>query len=341
MMHLRERDTGDDDQDLQRSSGGRGLPILNIMELSSPIHIPVLADEIIKLLEPRPGGQYLDATVGAGGHSRLLLEASAPGGRVIAFDRDERAITLARRHLLPFGDRVEFHNTDFREAPALLEGRALDGALIDLGVSSMQLDDPEAGFSFRLGGPLDMRMDRRSGRTAADLVNSLSQEELAELLWSYGQERRSRAVAAAIVRARTRSPIERTDELARIVRSVFSQKQLRTARIDPATRTFQALRIAVNDELSGLDVFIEQLSHLLNPGGRLAVISFHSLEDRIVKRTLRRLAGVRPASRYLPEAPAEAPVLRLVNRRAIRPSSEEEKRNPRCRSARLRVAERL
>ncbi len=303
-------------------------------------HLPVLVDQLVALLvpEPRAGGIYLDATVGAGGHSRALLEAAGPGARVVAFDRDERALAAAAAELREFGDRVELVHADFREAPARLRGQALDGSVADLGVSSLQLDDSEAGFSFRLPGPLDMRMDRRRGKTASDIVNGLPEDQLARLLWEFGEERASRRVAAAIVAARRRSPIGRTEELAEIVRSAVGRGRGRT---DSSTRTFQALRIAVNDELSGLNRFLGEVVDLLRPGGRLAVISFHSLEDRIVKRTLRRLAG-RPINLTGEPAPAAAgPKVKLLTRKPVRPSRAEVEANRRCRSARLRAAEKL
>ena len=303
-------------------------------------HLPVLADQVVSLLVPSPstGGLYLDATVGAGGHSRALLEAAGPRARVVAFDRDERALAVATEELREFGERVELVHSDFREAPAHLRGLILDGAVADLGVSSLQLDDPEAGFSFRLPGPLDMRMDRRRRTTAADIVNGLPEDELAHLLWEYGEEKASRRIAAAIVSARRRSPIGRTEELAEIVRGAVGRGRGRT---DPSTRTFQALRIAVNDELSGLDRFLVEVVNQLRPGGRLAVISFHSLEDRIVKRTLRRLAG-RPINLTGEPAPAAAePKVKLLTRKPLRPSRAEMEANRRCRSARLRAAEKL
>jgi 16S rRNA (cytosine1402-N4)-methyltransferase len=313
---------------------------LNSHQTTGISHKPVMADEVVEFIVPRPGGVYLDATVGAGGHSLRLLKASEPDGMVIAFDRDERALAVAYENLAGFGGRVEFHHKDFRDAPAILDGLALDGMVADLGVSSMQLEDPDAGFSFRLPGPLDMRMDRSDGATAADLVNTLPREELADLIWRYGEERRSRRIAAAIVEARERSPITRVEELAAVVRNAFSAREIRQARIDPATRTFQALRIAVNEELRGLDRFIEEAAGLLKPGARMVVISFHSLEDRIVKQTLKRLSGGADVDRYRPPDELARPPLRLLTRRASRPSAAEVEQNPRSRSARLRVAER-
>jgi 16S rRNA (cytosine1402-N4)-methyltransferase len=313
---------------------------VRLSDVENQAHIPVLADEVIEIIRPRAGGLYLDATVGAGGHSRRLLDASAPDGRVIAYDRDERALAEARRALSGYGERISFIHDDFRNAPSHLDPGSLDGLVADLGVSSIQLEDPEAGFSFRLSGPLDMRMDQRSGQTAADLLNTLSRKELAELLRRFGDERRAARISKAIVAARADRRIERTDELAAIVRSAFSERERRTARIDPATRTFQALRIAVNDELRGLDEFLASAAGLLRPGARMAVISFHSLEDGIVKRTLRGLSGGLPRSRHLPPE-AEKPSLRLVTRRVLRPSEGEVESNPRSRSARLRAAEKL
>ncbi len=304
-------------------------------------HIPVMADEVLEFLDPKPGCVYLDATLGAGGHSRLLLEAAPPDSRVIAFDRDARAIEAAQINLAELGERVSFHNEDFRRAPDILGEIELDGAVADLGVSSLQFDDPEAGFSFRFSGPLDMRMDKRSERTAAYIVNNFAYDDLAEVLWRYGEERRSRRIARAIVKTRETSPIESTDELARVVRSAFSAREQRTARIDPATRTFQALRIAVNDELDGLDEFISATVLMLKPGARLVIISFHSLEDRIVKATLRNLSGASSGGRYLPPEEPTQPQVRILTRRPVRPSESETERNPRSRSARLRAAERL
>ena len=301
-------------------------------------HVPVLAREVVELLRPRTGGLYLDATVGAGGHSRLILEASAPEGRVIACDRDERAISAASKTLSGFEDRVELIREDFRRVRDFLGDRELDGALADLGASSLQLDDAEAGFSFRLAGPLDMRMDQRQRTTAADLANSLPERKLADILWRYGEERRSRRIAAAIVAVRRRAPIRRTDELARILRSVLGRGK---GRIDPATRTFQALRIAVNEELEGLDGFIRDVVGCLVSGGRLVVISFHSLEDRIVKQTFRELAGRAPTADGIPESREPLPTARLLTRRPLRPSENEKKGNPRSRSARLRAVEKL
>ena len=325
---------------MPREAGGGRRTVLRIMGRTDAAHVPVLAGEVLEILRPRPGGLFLDATLGAGGHSGMILEAASPDGRVLAFDRDERAIAEARRNLQDFGDRIEYRHEDFRRAPATLAGEKLDGVVADLGVSSMQLDDPEAGFSFSRPGPLDMRMDRRGGPTAADLVNGLEVRELADILRRYGEERRAGAVARAIAKAREEAPLTTTEALARVVLSAFSAREQHSMRIHPATRTFQALRIAVNDELSGLDAFIEEISELLRPGACIAVISFHSLEDRIVKQTLRRLSGGEAGSRYLPPD-EQQPLLRLLTRKPIRPGSEEIECNPRSRSARLRAAERL
>jgi 16S rRNA (cytosine1402-N4)-methyltransferase len=282
----------------------------------------------------------LDATVGAGGHSRLLLQGD-PEVRIIAFDRDDRAITAAQSQLAEYEDRVEFFHSDFREAPKLLKGRRLDGVLADLGVSSLQLDDPESGFSFRRSGPLDMRMDRRQSEKAADLVNRLDERELARIIRIYGEERHASRIAAAMVTARRRAPITTTGELAEIVRGAVPRAGVGGSRIDPATRTFQGLRIAVNGELEELDVFIREAGEMLRPGGRMVIIAFHSLEDRIVKRTFLALAGKREVNRQLPELQNAPPLLRILTRKPVRPGAEELERNPRSRSARLRAAERV
>jgi 16S rRNA (cytosine1402-N4)-methyltransferase len=305
-------------------------------------HSPVLLRETIDLLGCRPGGLWVDGTVGSGGHAEAVLRATSPGGRLLAIDRDAEAIARARRRLEPFGERVVLRHSDFRRLPEILDETGAgpaDGVLLDLGVSSPQLDDPGRGFSFREDGPLDMRMDRSQPRTAADLVNRLPREGLASLLGHYGEERAARRIAAAIVRERERAPIETTGRLARIVSAAAGR---RGTRLHPATRTFQALRIAVNDELTDLDALLERAAGRLFPGGRLAVISFHSLEDRIVKRTIARLGGRCVCPRDLPVCACGRPGLLIpITRRAVRPSEAEVRLNPRSRSARLRVAERL
>ncbi len=304
-------------------------------------HEPVLLTAVLEALRPRSGGRYVDATVGLGGHAAALLQASAPDGQLLGLDLDPQAIALARQRLAPFGSRVHLRQlpyTHLADAVRALGwyGR-VDGIVVDLGVSSLQLDTPERGFSFRHDAPLDMRFDPTADTpTAADLVNTLPEDALADLLWRYGEERRARAVARAIVRAR---PITTTGQLARVVaQATRSGKR----GMHPATRTFQALRIAVNRELENLERLLPQALDVLAPGGRLAVIAFHSLEDRLVKRFLQR------ESRDC-LCPPEQPVctcghraqVRLVRPFPMRPTADEVARNPRARSARLRVAEKL
>ncbi len=298
-------------------------------------HLPVLYDRVLEFLAPQPGGRYIDATVGAGGHAWGILEASDPDGRLLALDADPAALAVARERLAPFGERVTLMHANFDRLAQVAEEHGfekVDGILLDLGLSSLQLADAQRGFSFQLEGPLDMRFDPRTRRTAADLVNRLSEEELADLLKRYGEERYARRIARAIVRHR---PIRTTRELAELVARNVPHR----GRIHPATRTFMALRIAVNDELGALERALPQAVGLLRPGGRLAVISFHSLEDRIVKEFFRRESRdcICP-----PELPAcvcdHKAVLELVTRKPVTPSAEEVARNPRSRSARMRVA---
>jgi 16S rRNA (cytosine1402-N4)-methyltransferase len=293
------------------------------------MHAPVLVAEVISHLAPARGGLFVDCTLGAGGHTRALLDAGAT--RVLAFDRDRTALSLATTTLADRLDRVEMVHADYRSLGDVLDARGLTvvdgGILADLGVSSMQLDDAERGFSFRADAPLDMRMDRDSGLTAAALLQTVEEGALADVIYQYGEERFSRRIARAIVRAREAGPLETTVQLAAIVRRAVPTKGWQ--RIDPATRTFQALRIWVNRELEGLDTFIRAAVARLAAGARLAVIAFHSLEDRIVKHTLRSLAQ------------APDPLVSLVTRRPIEATDEEVARNPRARSAKLRVAERL
>lgn len=302
-------------------------------------HVPVLCMEVVAALEPVAPGLLVDATVGLGGHAAALLEA-APGFTLLGLDRDPHALELAARRLAPHADRVRLRERPFAELASVLASEGLAppvAVLADLGCSSLQLDDPARGFSFAADGPLDMRMGT-SGRTAAELVNTASEGELMDILRRYGEEPRARAVARAIVRARDRSTLETTGQLSRLVRSVVRYG----GRIDPATRTFQALRIAVNDELGQIERFVEPAVRALRPGGRLAMISFHSLEDRIVKHTLRRLEGRCVCPPGLPDCACHPErVVRLLNRSVITPSAAEIEANPRARSARLRVAERV
>jgi 16S rRNA (cytosine1402-N4)-methyltransferase len=315
------------ESDVQREEKGKG------------IHIPVLFQAVLDGLQVRPGGRYVDATVGGGGHAAGVMELSSPDGRLLGLDRDPAAVKVAGERLIPFGERAVLVHSSFDRLEEVVRAHHFfpaDGVVFDLGFSSLQLADPARGFAFMSDGPLDMRFDSQSDRpTAADLVNQLSVDELATLLMRYGEEKRSRRIAEAIVAAR---PLHTTAELVAVVEQVVRQR----ARIHPATRTFQALRIAVNDELATLEKALPQAVDVLAPGGRLVVISFHSLEDRIVKRFMRR------ESRDC-ICPPEAPVctcdhqatLRLITRKPIRPTAEETTANPRSRSARLRIAERV
>lgn len=294
------------------------------------MHEPVLLDEMVQWLQPERGGVFVDCTVGLGGHSRALLERGVT--RLVALDRDPEALARAGAALGAWRDRIELVHADYRELPAVLDARgiaSIDGALADLGVSSMQLDAEGRGFSFRRDEPLDMRMDTTQGETAAQMLALIDERELADVIFQYGEERHSRRIARAIVNARQREPIETTGRLAEIVRRAAGGGKWQ--RIDPATRTFQALRIWVNRELEGLDTFLVATAHRLNQGGRFAVISFHSLEDRVVKHTFRALD--RPPS-------GEPAVVSVLTKRPITPGEEEVTRNARARSAKLRVAER-
>jgi 16S rRNA (cytosine1402-N4)-methyltransferase len=300
-------------------------------------HTPVLVDEVVAALAPAAGRLYLDATFGAGGYSRALL-AAAPC-RIVAIDRDPIAVASGGALAAAFPGRLTVVEGRFGEMEAILARlgiSALAGIALDLGVSSPQLDDAARGFSFRADGPLDMRMGRE-GATAADLVNTLPETALANLIYIYGEERFARRVARAIVAARRDVPLTRTSELARVIRGVVPG----SGGIDPATRTFQALRIEVNDELGELDRALAAAERLLAPGGRLAIVSFHSLEDRRVKDFLKARSAAAPrGSRHLPTLPAAAPSFRLLARKALQPGAAEIARNPRARSARLRAAER-
>jgi 16S rRNA (cytosine1402-N4)-methyltransferase len=285
-------------------------------------HASVLLAESLELLAVRPGGLYVDGTVGLGGHAAAILERSGPGGRLVGLDRDAEALEAAAERLRPFGARVRLVHADYREIPSLLQGERADGVLLDLGTSSLQLDTPERGFSFRSEGPLDMRMDPSGGETAADVVNRTRETDLADIIFRFGEERASRRIARAIVAARRQARIRTTTELAAIVRRAAGRSR---PGLDPATRTFQALRIHVNRELEGLGPALRAAAECLAPRGRMAVIAFHSLEDREVKQTFRAL-GTEGFS--------------VLTRRPLRPSAEETGANPRSRSARLRGLER-
>jgi 16S rRNA (cytosine1402-N4)-methyltransferase len=300
-------------------------------------HVPVLLAEVVAALRPRDGALYLDGTFGAGGYSRALLDAAVC--RVVAFDRDPTAIRAGAALATAANGRLTLIEGRFSEMETLLKPLGVDavsGIALDLGVSSMQLDDATRGFSFRVDGPLDMRMSQ-DGESAADLVNRLSEAELTQVIRDYGEERFARRVARAIFATRKTAPITRTGELAALVRRSVPD----SGTIDAATRTFQALRIAVNDELGELDRGLLAAERLLAPGGRLAVISFHSLEDRRVKSFLRGRSGHAPrGTRHLPAMRERAPSFRLLTTKPVTPSEVEIARNPRARSARLRAAER-
>jgi 16S rRNA (cytosine1402-N4)-methyltransferase len=284
-----------------------------------------MVDEVLEHLEPSRGGVFVDCTVGLGGHARALLRGGA--SRLIGLDRDPAAADAARNALREFGERVEVVHSDYRRLNAVLDDRGVtnvDGVLVDLGVSSMQLDTPGRGFSFRQNDPLDMRMDTTAGPTAAEALRAVDERTLADLIYEFGEERHSRRIARAIVAARDQAPIETTGQLADIVRRAIPRKGY--MRIDPATRTFQAVRIWVNRELEGLDAFLGDVARRLAVNGRMAVITFHSLEDRIAKHTLRALQ-------------AEGFGLRIRTKRPVVPGEAEIERNPRARSAKLRAAE--
>jgi 16S rRNA (cytosine1402-N4)-methyltransferase len=303
------------------------------------MHRPVLYQEIIHSLSPQRGGHYVDATLGAGGHTWGILEASAPDGLLLGMDVDPQALELARNKLSVFGSRailVRASYTSLAEQLAELKWPSVDGIVLDLGVSSMQLDTPQRGFSFQVDAPLDMRFDPDNPVQAADLVNTLPEGDIADLLFRYGEEHQSRRVARAIVQAR---PLETTGQLARVVAGVTGSGK---KGMHPATRTFQALRIAVNRELEALEEFLPQAVTFLASAGRVAVISFHSLEDRIVKQYFKKESQdcICPPKQPVCTCGHKA-VVRILTRRPIRPGATEVNANPRSRSARLRVAEKI
>ena len=294
-------------------------------------HEPVMTTEVLGWLEPGPQSCLLDCTVGAGGHTRALLEAGA--GRVIGLDKDREALALAAATLTAWSDNVELVHTDYRQLDEVLDARdidTIDGAVADLGLSSLQLEGEARGFSFRRDEPLDMRMDQSCGATAADLLRDVSERALADIIFQYGEERHSRRIARGIVEHRAREPITTTGQLATLVRRGVPRRG--HMRIDPATRTFQALRIWVNDELAGVERFLRAVVQRLRSGARVVVLSFHSLEDRIVKTVFRELSG---------REGDPGAILRVLTKRPMRPSETETARNPRARSAKLRAAERL
>jgi 16S rRNA (cytosine1402-N4)-methyltransferase len=284
-----------------------------------PLHIPVLVQEVLQFLDPRPGGRFIDATLGAGGHSRAILEQIAPDGKLLAIDQDETALAKTRAEL--DSARVVFVHSNFKGIVPVAEEHGFlqcDGVVADIGISSMMVDDPSRGFSFMREGSLDMRMDRTQPLTAAEVVNAFSEKEIADILYTYGEERRSRSIARSIVRSR---PLELTTDLVRAVERVTGGP--RHGQIHPATRTFQGLRIYVNDELKSLELFLDSSMTVVRSGGRIVVITFHSLEDRIVKQKFR--------------VPAVSG--RILTKKVVRASEEEVQRNPRARSAKLRAWE--
>jgi len=306
-------------------------------------HITVLLREAVDLVGPRPGGVYLDGTVGDGGHAEEILKRSAPDGVLIGLDQDADAVARARERLAGYGERAVIGQANFRDVAHVLAGfgiDALDGVLLDLGLSWFHLRSPERGFSFQAEGPLDMRMNTGSPTTAADLVNTLSRQELARIIREYGEEKKANAIAKAIERARSRGPITSTVQLAQIVSSVFPPYPPR--RIHPATLTFQALRIAVNDEMGALREGLSAAITILRPGGRIAIISFHSLEDRIVKQAYVEHAKGCICPPRLPVCRCgKKPDLKILTRRPVMASEIEVARNPASRSAKLRAAEKL
>src|SRR5437899_1033595 len=306
-------------------------------------HRPVLLRETIELLAAERGGLFVDCTVGLGGHSEAILQASSDA-QVFALDRDEEALELARERLAQYGSRFRAVHADFRELTRVLataKVRQVRGVLADLGVSSLQLDSPSRGFSFRHEAPLDMRIDMSRGETASELLGRLSEVEIARLIFEYGEEPRSRRIARTIAQRRERGePVKTTTDLANLVERAIGAGKKR--RIHPATRTFQALRIAVNAELENLDRFISEAVDHLEPDGRLAIISFHSLEDRIVKRTLLKLSGRCQCPPRLPKCICgAAKTVEILTKRAVAPSADEIEENPRARSAKLRGARKI
>ncbi len=301
-------------------------------------HIPVLLPEVLRVLAAKRGERFIDGTFGAGGYTRAILDAACC--EVLALDRDPAAVAIGHSLQSVYGDRLKIAETRFsemQEAAVAIGWDRVDGVVLDLGVSSMQLDEAERGFSFMRDGPLDMRMSKQ-GLCAADVVNTFGKDEIANILYELGEERRSRAIAAAIVKEREAQPFTRTGQLAALIERVIGRKP--GADKHPATRSFQALRLYVNDEIGELERALEAAQHILKPGGRLAVVSFHSLEDRIVKQFLHERSGKRAhASRYLPAETEAAPAAFLLkDRHGLEPSEEEVSANPRARSARLRWA---
>lgn len=311
-------------------------------------HIPVLRDEVLSFFDPKTGEIYLDGTLGLGGHSNALLDKAEKNGqkiRLIGLDRDLDALGLATQRLEKYADAIETAHARFSEFENVLDDLGIDkihGALIDIGVSSMQLDEGDRGFSFLKTGPLDMRMDQSYGEPASNFVNGASVDRIRELIQEYGEDPMAGRIARAIDDARSQKPIENTKELAEVIEAAYPAKWKAKSRTHPATRTFQALRMMVNNELEELELFLERMVPRLAPGGRIAVISFHSLEDRIVKNFFRDQAKGCTCPRQIPICIChKTPQVKVLTRRPLGPDEEEEKNNPRARSAKLRVAEKL
>jgi 16S rRNA (cytosine1402-N4)-methyltransferase len=289
-------------------------------------HIPVMMEEVMTFLRCEPGNTYVDATLGGGGHASEILKRTAPDGVVIGIEWDEDAIFEAKKALMIFGERAKIFRENFIHLPNLMEAESADGILLDLGLSSIQVEKKDRGFSFKGEGPLDMRMDERMDQTAADLINHLGLKELENILFHYGEERWARRIARAIAHEREREPIRTTQTLRRIVHQAIPRR-FHSRKIDPATKTFQAFRIRVNNELENLREILETGWKILRRKGRICVISFHSLEDRMVKEALRKLE--------------KEGKMRILTKKPVSPSKEERGRNPRSRSAKLRCAERI
>ena len=309
-------------------------------------HIPVMIDEVMHWIDPKPGGFYMDATLGLGGHAARLMEMTGGRAHLLGLDRDRQALDKAGKRLAEYGENVQLAHTSFQHFPSVLRELGwdlLDGVVADLGVSSLQLDSPERGFSFLHDGPLDMRMDPGSGgEPASNIVNGASYERLRQLLWDYGEEPMAGRIARAIIAARENARIESTLELARIVAAAYPAKRRALARNHPATKTFQALRLEVNQELREVENFLERVVDFLRPGARIAVISFHSLEDRIVKRAFRKESTGCLCPRDYPICQCgHEKKLRLPFRKPLIPGEAEMRANSRSRSAKLRVAERI
>ncbi len=299
------------------------------MTTDSPAHVPVMLKEVLEYLKPQAGQIFVDGTVGLAGHAKAILPHLGPEGKLIAIDRDERSLKLAKDHLKEFARQCEWVHDDYRNIAQILKDLKLtcvDRILLDLGVSSFQLDDPERGFSLRLNGPLDMRMDQRNSFSARDLIDSFSEKDLIQILHEFGEERWSKRIAHRLVLERSKKAIKTTENLVSVILNAIPRSYSRE-KIHPATRTFQAIRIVVNKELEGIQQVLNSCAEVLIPGGRMGVISFHSLEDRIVKQKFRE--------------EAKNGRLKLMTKKPLRPTLEEIEHNPRARSARFRVAERI